>query len=191
MNTRKVLPVQYAKRQYRNYQEYRHEQRIKKLIIGLTAFTAVLGAATCLANTTEAESRDVTVDKQPVQVRVVREEPVQKAQETEMVPVPMTPLGEYKVVGYDPYCTHCCPRGDGITASGVPATVGRTCAIEGLPFGTKLYISGLGEYVVEDRGVKGNVIDIACADHAACYAITGTYEVYIVNEPVPADEFGI
>lgn len=91
----------------------------------------------------------------------------------------MTYLGSYYVTGYDT-CAACCGKADGITASGTTATVGRTCAANGLPFGTRLYIEGIGERTVEDRGgMKGQHIDVLCADHPACYAVTGWYEVWM------------
>lgn len=93
-------------------------------------------------------------------------------------------LGRYKITGYDT-CAKCCGKVDGITASGTRAIVGRTCAAsKDLPFGTRLYIEGIGERIVEDRGggVKGDHIDVLCEDHPACYAITGYYEVYIIEE---------
>lgn len=93
-------------------------------------------------------------------------------------------LGRYKITGYDT-CAECCGKSDGITASGTQATVGRTCAAsKDLPFGTRLYIEGIGERVVEDRGggVKGDHIDVLCEDHPACYAVTGYYEVYAIEE---------
>lgn len=92
-------------------------------------------------------------------------------------------LGSFKVTGYD-ICVRCCGNTKGITASGTTATVGRTCAAPaGIPFGTRLYIDGIGERIVEDRGgaVKGNKLDILCEDHEACYAITGTRDVWIVE----------
>ena len=92
----------------------------------------------------------------------------------------MTYLGTYWVTGYDT-CAQCCGKTDGITASGTQATVGATCAAT-LPFGTILYIDGIGVRVVEDRGVGDGCIDVVCADHAACYAITGWYEVWVVAE---------
>lgn len=95
-----------------------------------------------------------------------------------------TYLGSYKITGYDT-CARCCGNTRGITASGTTATVGRTCAApKDIPFGTRLWIEGIGERVVEDRGgaVHGKKLDILCADHPACYAITGTYEVYIIEE---------
>lgn len=96
----------------------------------------------------------------------------------------MTYLGVFRITGYDPHCAHCCGKTDGITASGTVATVGYTCA-GGSQFeiGTRLYIDGLGERVVEDRGgFPSTTIDVVCEDHAACYAITGQYDVYLIEE---------
>lgn len=91
-------------------------------------------------------------------------------------------IGEYKITGYDT-CSQCCGKSDGITASGLKAEVGRTCAWNGVPFGTKIYIVGIGYRVVEDRGgMQGKVIDVLCSNHEDCYAITGRYKVYIVTE---------
>lgn len=93
-------------------------------------------------------------------------------------------LGQFKITGYDT-CAACCGKTDGITASGTMATVGRTCAASAdLPFGTRLWIEGIGERIVEDRGgaIKGNRIDVLCANHPDSYAITGTYNVYIIGE---------
>lgn len=88
-------------------------------------------------------------------------------------------LGEYRITGYDPYCTHCC-GGQGITASGIKAVIGETVAAQTLPLGTRIYIDGLGYYTVHDRS-GGDVIDIACTGHEACYAITGRRNVYILE----------
>lgn len=95
----------------------------------------------------------------------------------------LTLLGEYKVTGYDPFCSHCCGKwaADGITASGAVAEIGVTCAMKDMPFGTKVYIEGLGYYTVQDRGVGKGVIDVACGSHAECYEVTGKYTVYLVE----------
>lgn len=91
--------------------------------------------------------------------------------------------GVCKITGYDPYCKHCCRRADGITASGKTATIGKTVAMsKDIPFGTVIEIDGLGRYTVEDRGVDAMKVDIACENHAACYKITGKYNVYIVED---------
>lgn len=92
----------------------------------------------------------------------------------------LTFLGNYYVTGYD-ICASCCGKSDGITASGARATVGRTVAMKGVPFGTQIYIEGIGYRVVEDRGVGAGKVDVLCGNHSECYAITGTYKVYIVN----------
>ena len=94
-----------------------------------------------------------------------------------------TYLGTYYITGYD-ICYSCCGKIDGITASGAKATVGRTIAApSNFPFGTRLYIDGIGERVVEDRGgsISGQRLDILCNNHSECYAITGYYDVYIIN----------
>lgn len=85
------------------------------------------------------------------------------------------------ITGYDPWCAHCCGSTSGITASGKEATVGKTIAMYGLAFGTQVYIEGLGTYTVEDRGVGSGVVDVACASHEDCYAITTHANVYIIN----------
>lgn len=92
-------------------------------------------------------------------------------------------IGEYKITGYTPKCVHCCGNSEGITKSGVQATIGYTvAAAKNLPLGITLYIEGYGYYVVQDRGNIGdNVIDIASPDHESCYNITKSgINVYVV-----------
>ena len=94
-------------------------------------------------------------------------------------------VSTFRVTGYDPYCVHCCGKDDGITASGKKATFGHTIAADRsrFPFGTKLYIEGLGTFTVEDVGgaIKGNKIDVAVDGHDEAYKITGNYNVYIIQ----------
>lgn len=94
-----------------------------------------------------------------------------------------TYLGSYKVTGYTPGCAHCCGNTKGITASGVPAKIGRTIAAKGFSFGTTLYIKGYGFYVVEDRGgFAAGTIDMAAGSHEECYSITSSrVDVYLVS----------
>ena len=93
----------------------------------------------------------------------------------------MTYLGRYYITGYDT-CARCCGWSTGITASGAAATVGRTIAAgREFAFGTTLYIDGIGERVVEDRGVGNGKIDVLCSNHSECYAVTGWYDVYRVE----------
>lgn len=69
---------------------------------------------------------------------------------------------KYVITAYCP-CVKCCGKNDGITASGVKAVEGVTVAMnKSIPFGTKIYIDGVGERIVQDRGgaIKGNHIDL-------------------------------
>lgn len=96
----------------------------------------------------------------------------------------MTFVGNFKITGYDPYCSHCCGgHNHGITASGKQATFNHTVATnKEFSFGTKLYIEGYGVYVVEDRGVGHGVIDVAVESHSAAYNITkDNVAVYVIN----------
>ena len=73
-------------------------------------------------------------------------------------------LGNFKLTAYC-NCAVCCGQwADGATASGTVATQGRTVAIAGLPFGTRLIIGGK-IYVVEDRGTPYGHVDIYLNSH--------------------------
>lgn len=92
-------------------------------------------------------------------------------------------LGEYRITGYTPGCSHCCGASHGITTSGNKAQIGYTVAAErNIPLGVTLYIEGYGFYVVQDRGnLKENTIDIASPTHESCYDITKSgVNVYVV-----------
>lgn len=73
-------------------------------------------------------------------------------------------LGRFKLTAYCP-CPICCGKwSGGGTASGVMPTPGRTVAMAGVPFGTKLLING-HLYTVEDRGTAYGHVDIFFASH--------------------------
>ena len=74
---------------------------------------------------------------------------------------------KYVITAYCP-CQKCCGKTDGITASGEKAVQGVTIATDkSMPFGTKVYIDGVGERIVQDRGgaIKGNRIDLYFDSH--------------------------
>jgi 3D (Asp-Asp-Asp) domain-containing protein len=76
--------------------------------------------------------------------------------------------GESYVITAYCACVQCCGKTDGITASGVKAVEGVTVATDkSIPFGTKIYIDGVGERIVQDRGgaIKGNRIDLYFESH--------------------------
>lgn len=73
--------------------------------------------------------------------------------------------------------------GTGITASGTYATAGRTVAMNGVPFGTRVIIDG-EEYIVEDRGAMGyGVIDVFVNSKAEAYARGRQYKTVQVILP--------
>lgn len=76
------------------------------------------------------------------------------------------PLGRYKVTFYCS-CARCCGKWAkyGRTASGTVPVAGRTAACGSLPLGTHVFLMGQ-EYVVEDRGVKGDHIDVYMDSHS-------------------------
>lgn len=87
--------------------------------------------------------------------------------------------GEYVVTAYCP-CAKCCKKTDGITASGVRAGLFTIAAAQHFPFGTVLFIEGLGEYVVEDRGsaIVGNKLDVFMQSHREAIAF-GKRKLYV------------
>jgi len=73
-------------------------------------------------------------------------------------------LGTFKLTAYC-NCPICCGHwAGGPTASGTEPTQGRTVAMAGVPFGTKLIINGM-LYTVEDRGTPYGHVDIYFNDH--------------------------
>lgn len=87
----------------------------------------------------------------------------------EVVPK-MVYAGEYTIVAY---CTEQYPHicgGNPTTASREPVAPGVTVAADPdvLPLGTRVYIDGIGERVVQDTGgaIQGNKIDLAVESHA-------------------------
>lgn len=83
------------------------------------------------------------------------------------------------------YCSFC--NSGSKTSSGTYPSAGRTVACNSLPLGTRIYIEGYGEYVVEDRGgMGGNVIDIYMGDQPnddACNAFGRKHgvTVYVIG----------
>ena len=94
--------------------------------------------------------------------------------ETELATIKnsMRYIGEFKLTGYC-HCAKCCGKSTGITASGARATEGVTIAADTrkLPMGTRVYIEGVGERIVQDRGgaIKGNKIDVYVDTHSEAY----------------------
>ena len=92
-----------------------------------------------------------------------------------------TYLGKFRLTAYCS-CSRCCGKwAGGPTASGVMPSAGRTVAMGGVPFGTKLRINGT-VYTVEDRGTGYGHVDIFFGSHAAALSFGSKYaDVYQVN----------
>lgn len=77
-------------------------------------------------------------------------------------------IGQYKITFFC-NCRRCCGRwAGGPCANGRMPEQGRTVACGSLPLGTRIIIAGMGEYVVEDRGVTGKHIDVYLDSHSEC-----------------------
>jgi 3D (Asp-Asp-Asp) domain-containing protein len=125
-----------------------------------------------------------------------QEEFIETPVEVEATVEPLTALGEF-VITYYCSCVQCCdewalnrPIVDGVeviyTASGARAQEGITIAVDPtkIPYGTVLYIEGIGYRVAQDCGgaINGNRIDVYMSSHeAACAGGYHTAEVYVVN----------
>ena len=109
-------------------------------------------------------------------------------------PEPVTPptqstdgakhLGTFRITHYCS-CYYCCGGWGNATASGRPATVGRTIAVDPrvIPLGSKVIING-NVYIAEDTGgaIKGNKIDIYVSDHSTALRLGVYYaDVYLAN----------
>lgn len=81
----------------------------------------------------------------------------------------------YHVTGYVATGNPC--------ASGVMPEAGITVASNSLPLGTRIYIEGIGERVVQDTGgMDVGTLDVFCSSESECFALTGDYEVYVIEE---------
>lgn len=96
-------------------------------------------------------------------------------------------IGEYRCTAY------CCEKyphicgGGGNTASGKPVQADVTVAVgdlKTLPYGTFIYIEGVGTRIVQDTGhLAKNQIDVAVDthDHALHFEGQGVHKVYILE----------
>lgn len=84
-------------------------------------------------------------------------------------------LGEYELTAYE-WTGEVCANGNYPSCS-------YTVGCNSLPLGTKIYIEGYGEYVVEDRGdMPDNVIDIYMEYYDTCIQFgRRTANVYLID----------
>ena len=95
-------------------------------------------------------------------------------------------LGNFQLTHYcNERREHICGYGQGITATGTTATVGRTIAVDPrvIPYGSQVYIAGYGWRTAEDcgGGVKDNQIDILVDTHSQALSLGVQYgDVWIL-----------
>ena len=109
-----------------------------------------------------------------VELSTEEEKNVPEASESFTEPT-MTYLGVYELTAYE-WTGEVC-------ADGSYPSSGYTVGCNSLPLGTKIYIVGYGEYVVQDRGgMSDNVIDIYMEDYDACIEFgRRTADVYLIE----------
>ena len=91
-----------------------------------------------------------------------------------------TYLGNFTLTAYC-NCAQCCGTAGNATASGTTPVAGRTVAMAGVPFGTKLLING-NVYTVEDLGTPYGHVDIYCSSHSEALSFGLQYaDVYQLN----------
>ena len=128
------------------------------------------------------------------QDRAIRdEEIIDRLQAEEQTVLPGELIAEYAgEFQCTAYCIekyqHICGEGHGITASGQPIQADVTVAADQalLPYGTVLYIEGVGVRVVQDKGagVQGYHLDVAVDTHenALAWSGYGEHRVWIIRE---------
>ena len=93
-------------------------------------------------------------------------------------------LGAYRVTFYC-NCSQCCGiwAGSSVGASGMSLIPWYTCACGSeIPFGSRLYIEGLGEFMCVDRGVGWGCVDIYINDHSEIPSWgAGYFDTYLIE----------
>lgn len=109
------------------------------------------------ASETDAKIETMEVDVEELKL----EKEVNEVELHQEVKKNMTYIGNYELTAYAWTGNPC--------ANGNYPTCGYTVACNSLPLGTKVYIEGYGDYIVEDRGgMPNNVIDVYMGDHNTC-----------------------
>lgn len=123
----------------------------------------IVASATLETNEVEGDVEELynssIIEEQEFNV-LFEEEEEEEIIEEEQKPV-YTYYGTYSLTAYEWTGNPC--------ANGNYPTKGYTVACNSLPLGTRIYIEGYGEYVVEDRGgMNGSTIDIYMGDYNEC-----------------------
>ena len=127
---------------------------------------------TVVETETVTENIEVLVMSEETEEEVVIEEPQEEEPVEESS---MTYLGNLKITGY--------VATGNPTASGVYPYVGGVAMSSsyGFPWGTKIYIDGLGTFELFDCGCAYGVVDVFRSSEPECYALTSYRDVYVIN----------
>lgn len=193
----------------RSRKSHRREGVHLRMVACLVAAVAAVSTIALAASGTETEVRPAAKDE-PATEKLAIVEPIsgihfsQKTPriitvaEAEVLPLETpepTPEPEWETIEATAYCScaKCCgewaskrPHGIVYTASGAEAVEGVTVAADKskYPFGTVLYIEGLGERIVQDVGgaIKGNRVDVYFNNHEDALAFgRQTLNAYVVS----------
>ena len=157
--------------------------------------TPVTTSVTTSVVTTTSAVSDMTAAVETIQpetepiVEIIQPEPIAEPVEVITEPAPivepvitdapeagsMTYLGNLYITGY-------VGTGNSTSSGEYPYVGGVAMSRDyGLPYGTTIYIEGLGTYVLNDTGCDYGVVDVFCDSVSACYALTRYTDVYVVN----------
>lgn len=175
----------------------------KKAILGLLLSVSLLAPAISLKPSFLVAEQSIEVDcNNLVNARMIKNEELEKvrtltaSQEVEVVQQEVETVEEVETtneevldnreywtfeISYYCGCWNCTQNGDLTTASGTIAEQGRTVATPSdIPFGSEIYVDGIGTLVAEDRGGYieytyddyGNIVmrlDVYLDSHELCY----------------------
>ena len=148
------------------------EPMVTTIVTTTTTTTTTTTATTTTTQTTTTTTTTTTVTTaEPVIIEepepVIIEEPTSSSDRTY--------LGNMRITGY--------------VATGNPTASGEMPYVGGvalstaynIPYGSRIYIEGFGEYVVNDTGCAYGVVDVFCNSVDECYALTSNADVYLLN----------
>lgn len=152
------------------------------LCASTTSVAATTSAATTAAAATAAATMVATLQTPTTDILPTVEEPqpiYEEIEEPEEQIYEETTdrvyLGNMRITGY--------VATGNATASGEMPYVGGVAlsTAYGIPYGTRIYIDGFGEYVVNDTGCAYGVVDVFCNTIDECYALTSYADVYLLG----------
>lgn len=135
---------------------------MQKVLLSILVATAIVVAVIPLFHGTST-TQSLSADEVSGAAIVQPEDVLSLDQDPKPSPVSYDLRGRFVLTAYEWTGSPC--------ANGRFPTVGYTVACNSIPLGTRVYVEGYGNYVVEDRGAEwhsSNWMDIYLGDVAAC-----------------------